>query len=121
MAKHYNVLPGGYSAGMYVAGQSVEAALQALDIKADDRKAFAEALHKVALSDTPRGLIKFDQYGNVIGDVFIRRCDRKDGQLVNTVIKTYPNVSQFLTYDEKEFLANPVYARDYPPAKNLEP
>jgi branched-chain amino acid transport system substrate-binding protein len=121
MAKHYNVLPGGYSAGMYVAGQCVEAAMQALDVKSDDRKAFAEALHKVALSDTPRGPIKFDRYGNVIGDVFIRRCDRKDGELVNTVIKTYPNVSQFWTYDEKEFLANPVYARDYPPAKNLEP
>jgi branched-chain amino acid transport system substrate-binding protein len=36
------------------------------------------------------------------------------------VIKTYPNVSQFWTYDEKSFLANPVYTRDYPPAKNLE-
>jgi branched-chain amino acid transport system substrate-binding protein len=41
-------------------------------------------------------------------------------QLVNTVIKTYPNVSQFWTYDEKKFLSEPVYARDYPPAKYLE-
>jgi branched-chain amino acid transport system substrate-binding protein len=120
MAKDYNVLPGGYSAGMYVAGQCVEAAIQALGDKADDRKAFAEALHKVSLADTPRGPVKFDQYGNVIGDVFIRKCERKDGQLVNTVIKTYPNVSQFWTYDEKAFLASPVYGRDSPPAKNLE-
>jgi branched-chain amino acid transport system substrate-binding protein len=37
------------------------------------------------------------------------------------VIKRYPDVSQFWTYAENEFLANPVYARDYPPAKNLEP
>jgi len=120
MAKDYNVLPGGYSAGMYVAGQCVEAAMQALGGQADDRKAFAEALHKVVLTDTPRGPIKFDQYGNVIGDVFIRKCERKDGQLVNTVVKTYPNVGQFWTYDEKAFLANPVYSRDYPPARNLE-
>jgi branched-chain amino acid transport system substrate-binding protein len=120
MAKDYNVLPGGYSAGMYVAGQCVEAAIQALGDKADDRKAFAEALHKVSLADTPRGPVKFDQYGNVIGDVFIRRCERKDGQLVNTVVKTYPNVSQFWTYEEKAFLASPVYGRDSPPAKNLE-
>ena len=120
MAKDYNVLPGGYSAGMYVAGQCVEAAIQALGDKADDRKALAEALHKVSLSDTPRGAVKFDQYGNVIGDVFIRKCERKDGQLVNTVIKTYPNVSQFWTYEEKAFLASPVYGRDSPPAKNLE-
>src|ERR1700694_6221400 len=105
---------------MYVAGQCVEAAIQMLGDQAGDRKAIADALHKVSLTDTPRGAVKFDQYGNVIGDVFIRRCERKDGQLVNTVIKTYPNVNQFWTYNEKEFLASPVYARDYPPAKNLE-
>jgi branched-chain amino acid transport system substrate-binding protein len=29
-------------------------------------------------------------------------------------------VSQFWTYDEKAFLANPVYSRDYPPSKNLD-
>jgi PAS domain S-box-containing protein len=45
---------------------------------------------------------------------------RKDGKLVNTIIKKYPDVSQFWTYNEAEFLANPVYTRDYPPAKNLE-
>jgi branched-chain amino acid transport system substrate-binding protein len=120
MQKAYGVLPGGYSAGMYVAGQCVEAAIQMLGGKADDGKAFAEALHKVSLTDTPRGAVKFDQYGNVVGDVFIRKCEKKDGKLVNTVIKTYPNVGQFWTYDEKAFLANPVYSRDYPPAKNLE-
>jgi len=29
-------------------------------------------------------------------------------------------VSQFWTYDEKQFLASPVYSRDYPPAKYLD-
>jgi branched-chain amino acid transport system substrate-binding protein len=120
MQKDYGVLPGGYSAGMYVAGQCVEAAIGALGGQSDDRKALAEALHKVSLTDTPRGAIKFDQYGNIVGDVFVRRCERKGGALTNTVIKTYPQVSQFWTYEEKAFLANPVYARDYPPAKNLE-
>ena len=49
MQKEYGVLPGGYSAGMYVAGQCVEAAIQQIGDKADDRKALAEALHKVSL------------------------------------------------------------------------
>jgi branched-chain amino acid transport system substrate-binding protein len=120
MAKDYNVLPGGYSAGMYVAGQCVEAAIKMLDGKASDGKTLADALHKVSLTDTPRGAVKFDQYGNVVGDVFLRRCERKDGQLVNTVIKTYPGVSQFWKYDEKAFLAEPVYSRYHPAAKNLE-
>src|SRR5215831_602716 len=120
MQKDYGVLPGGYSAGMYIAGQCVEAALEKLGGKADDRKAFAEALHGVSLTDTPRGAFHFDHFGNVVGTVFIRKCERKDGKLVNTVIKTYPDVSQFWAYDEKEFLAQPVYSRDFPPAKNLE-
>ncbi len=119
--RDYKVLPGGYAAGMYIAGQCVEAVIEKLDGKSGDRSAFAEALHQISLTDTPRGPVKFDHLGNVVGDVFIRKCERKSGQLVNTVIKRYPNVSQFWTYDEKEFLANPVYARDYPPAKNLEP
>src|SRR5216110_1540591 len=78
MQKNYGVLPGGYSAGMYIAGQCVEAAIQKLDGKADDHKAFAEALHQVALADTPRGAVKFDHLGNVVGNVFIRKCERKD-------------------------------------------
>jgi branched-chain amino acid transport system substrate-binding protein len=30
-------------------------------------------------------------------------------------------VTQFFNYDQKQFLDNPVYSRDYPPARNLEP
>jgi branched-chain amino acid transport system substrate-binding protein len=120
MQKDYNVLPGGYSAGTYIAGQCIEEAMKALGSKSSDRKELADALHKVAIADTPRGSVKFDQYGNAVGEVFIRKCEKKDGKLVNSIIKTYPNVSQFWTYDEKAFLAAPVYARDVPQAKNLE-
>ena len=70
--------------------------------------------------DTVRGPVKFDKYGNVVGNVYIRKVERKDKRLVNTVIKTYPNVRQFWTYNPEEFLKNPVYSRDWPPAKNLE-
>ena len=52
-----------------------------------------------------------------VGSVFIRRLDRKDGKLVNTIVKTYENVSQFWTYDEAKYLAAPVYTRDAAPAK----
>jgi branched-chain amino acid transport system substrate-binding protein len=120
MLQDYKVLPGGYAAGTYIAGQCIEAAMSALDGKAGDRSALAEGLHQIALTDTPRGPLKIDHLGNAVGDVFIRTCERKNRQLVNTIIKRYADVSQFWTYDEKAFLANPVYARDYPPAKNLE-
>jgi branched-chain amino acid transport system substrate-binding protein len=71
MQKDYGVLPGAYSAGMYVAGQCVEAALQMLGDKGDDRKALAEALHQISVADTPRGPIKFDKYGYVVGEVAV--------------------------------------------------
>ena len=120
MAKDYGVLPGAYSAAMYVAGQCVEAALGKTGGKSDDKKALSDALHGLSLEDTPRGPVTFDEGGNVVGSVFVRRCERKGGSLVNTTIKTYPKVSQFWTYPPAEFLKQPVYSRDYPPAKNLQ-
>ncbi len=120
MQKDYGVLPGGYSAGMYCAGQVIEAGLQKTGGKTDDKKAFMDAMRAVSLTDTPRGPFHFDHLGNVVGAFYVRKCERKNGKLTNTVIKTYPDVSQFWTYDEKWFLAQPVYSRDYPPAKNLE-
>ena len=72
MQKDYNVLPGGYAAGTYIAGQCIEAAIQKSGGKTDDRKALAETLHDVSLTDTPRGPLRFDSYGNAVGDVFIQ-------------------------------------------------
>ena len=36
-------------------------------------------------------------------------------KLWNKTIKIYENVSQFWTWPEQEYLAHPVYSRDYPP------
>jgi branched-chain amino acid transport system substrate-binding protein len=119
MKADFGVLPGGYSAGMYIAGQCLEAALQQAGGKIDNGTQLAELLHSVSLTDTPRGAFHFDEFGNVVGNVFIRKCERKNGQLVNTVIKNYPDVSQFWTFDPKWFLAQPVYSRDYPPLKHV--
>jgi branched-chain amino acid transport system substrate-binding protein len=117
MEKEYKVLPGFYAAGLYVNCQVVDAGLQKVGGKTDDKTALMAALKSVSLTDTPRGPIKFDSYGNVIGDFYVRRIDKVGGKLVNKTLKTYKNVSQFWTYDEKKFLAQPVYSRDYPPLK----
>ena len=50
-----------------------------------------------------------------------RKVERRDGRLVNSIVATYPNVNQLYQYEPKQFLANPVYSQDYPPARNLEP
>ncbi len=117
MQKDYGVDPGFYAAGLYVAAATVDAGLALSNGKSDDKEAFVKALRSVHLKDTPRGEIKYDQYGNVIGDFFIRRVDKEGGKYVSKTLKTYNNVSQFWTYDEKKFLSNPVYSRNYPPLK----
>src|SRR5271169_5093026 len=112
--------PGFYAAATYVNGAVLEAALQAVNGRVEDKTAFMKALRATRV-ETVRGPVSFDEYGNVVGNVYVRKVERKEERLVNTVIYTYPNVSQFWTYDPKEFLKNPVYSRDWPPAKNLEP
>jgi len=111
--------PGFYAAATYTEGAVLEAGLLAVNGKIEDKHAFMKALRGIKV-ETARGPVAFDLYGNVVGNVYIRKVERKEGRLVNSVIHTYPNVSQFWVYDEKEFLKNPVYSRDWPPAKNLE-
>jgi branched-chain amino acid transport system substrate-binding protein len=111
--------PGFYAAATFVNGAVLQAALEAINGRVEDKPAFIKAL-RAARVDTVRGTVAFDDYGNVVGNDYIRKVERKDGRLVNTVVHTYPNVSQFWTYEPKEFLKNPVYSRDWPPAKNLE-
>jgi branched-chain amino acid transport system substrate-binding protein len=117
--KQFKYDPGYYAGGCYVAGEVLEAALKTVGGKAEDKKALMAAFHSGNV-ETARGVLKFDDLGNAVGNVYIRKVTRSDGRLVNSVIKTYPDVSQFWTYDKAEFLKNPVYSRDYPPAKNLE-
>jgi branched-chain amino acid transport system substrate-binding protein len=118
MQKDYKVDPGFYAAGLYVAAAVVAAGLEKAGGKADDKEAFVNTLRSVDLKDTPRGPIKFDHLGNVIGDFFVRRVEKVNGKLVNKTVKTYHDVSQFWTYDEKKFLSQPVYSRNYPPLKS---
>jgi branched-chain amino acid transport system substrate-binding protein len=109
--------PGQYASGTYLYGEVLFAAIEALKGKIEDKNTFIKALRSVR-ADTLRGPIAFDDYGNVLGNVYIRKVEKKDGRLVNSNIHTYPNVSQFWTYDPKEFLKQPVYSRDWPPMKS---
>ena len=111
----YQQVPSYYSEGPYVAGVALKTALESIggDIENVDR--LLGALRKVDLSDAPRGPIRFDTYGNPIQNVYVRKVERVGGKLQNTVIHTFPAVSQFWIYKPEDFLKNPVYSRDYPP------
>ena len=98
----------------------LEHAAKAVNGKIEDKDTFIKALREAKVPDTLRGPVRFDELGNAVGNIYIRKVEKKNGKYVNAVIKTYPDVSQFWTYGKDAFLKNPVYSRDYPPAKNLE-
>ena len=75
------------------------------------------ALPASETTQDPRGPIKLDEYGNPTENVYIVRVEKVGGRLQNTVIHTYPMVSQFWTYRPDEFLKTPAYDRSYPPVK----
>lgn len=113
----YKQIPSYYSEGTYVAGVALKAALEATGGDIENVDKFLAALRRVDLSESPRGPMRFDDYGNPIMNIYVRKVERVNGRLQNTVIHTFPMVSQFWTYKPEEFLKNPVYSRDYPPCK----
>jgi branched-chain amino acid transport system substrate-binding protein len=119
--KDYKVDPGVYAAETYVCGEVLDAAVKAVNGNVEDKANFMKALKGVNLKESIRGPMRFDEWGNVVGNNYIRKVERKDGKLVNAVVKTYPDLSQFWTYKPEEFMKEPVYSRDFPAAKNLEP
>jgi branched-chain amino acid transport system substrate-binding protein len=122
MQRDYKVDPGMYASSTYTNGAVLEAALKTINARIEDKNALIKALRENRVEDTARGPVRFDKYGNVVGNIYIRRVEKKGGRYVNAVVKTYPDVSQFWTYNADEFLKNPVYNREsWPGGKNIEP
>ena len=70
--------------------------------------------------DAVRGPVSFDDMRNPVQNIYIKKVEKKKlfgydkEELWNTVIKTYPNVSQFWTYGKEAFLKQPVYCARLP-------
>ena len=115
--KKYGKVPSYFSETSYTSTRWIAEAAKAIGGDVEDREKFLGALRKVELTDTPRGPVKLDTHGNPIQNIYIRKVEKKDGELWNTVIHTYPAVSQFWKYNPEEFLKQPVYDRNFPPCK----
>ncbi|HEY9792876.1 MAG TPA: ABC transporter substrate-binding protein [Candidatus Obscuribacterales bacterium] len=113
----YNEEPNWYSDTGYTSGLFIQQAIESLHGDTSDKAKLLAALKKVELKEAPRGPVKLDNHANPIENVYVRRVERKNGKLQNTVVDTFPMVSQFYKWPEAEFLAQPVYSKDYPPCK----
>ena len=111
-------VPSYYAETCYTNMRWIVEAIRAINGKVEDREAFLAALKKVELKDFPRGPVVIDKWGNPIQNIYVRKVERVGGKLQNSVIFTYPAVSQFWKYNPDEFLKMPLYTRDYPPCKS---
>jgi branched-chain amino acid transport system substrate-binding protein len=121
----FNKVPSYYSENNYTTAQWLDEALK----KTGGKWPGPEELIKVMVSiklDSVRGPVSFDDMRNPIQNIYIKKVEKKKmfgyekDELWNTVIKTYPNVSQFWTYGKDKFLAQPVYDKNFPPCKFCE-
>jgi len=109
----YGVLPSSYALGMYITGQLLVQVLEDSDTKLTGEELVA-AMKSADLTQTLWGEASFDEYGNVVAPVYVREVTRRDdGVLWNTVIDTYPSVSQFWTFGADHVLSNPVFSQDF--------
>jgi branched-chain amino acid transport system substrate-binding protein len=115
--KHAGKMASYYGEGPYTGGLWIIEAAKNINGDVEDNVKFLKALKTLRLRAAPRGDYELDYYGNPVQNIYIRKVQRVGGELQNTVIKTYPNVSQFWTYDVEWYLKRPLYSRDYPPLK----
>ncbi len=113
----FGKVPSYYSETYYTSARWISEAAKAIGGNVEDREKFLAALRKVEIPDAPRGPIKLDAYGNPVQNIYVRKVEKKEGELWNTVIQTFPAVSQFWKYTPEEFLKQPVYSRDFPPCR----
>jgi branched-chain amino acid transport system substrate-binding protein len=121
----YGKVPSYYSENNYTTAMWLDEAIKKAGGKYPGPEEFIKIMASIKL-DAPRGPVELDENRNPIENVYIKKVEKTKmfgydkEELWNTVIKTYPKVSQFWTYGKDKFLAQPVYDRDFPPCKFCE-
>ena len=122
----YGKVPSYYSEVNYAAAKWIDLTLAKHKGKYPGPVEFIKTMATIKL-DAPRGPVQLDpSTKSPIQNIYIKKVEKKKmfgypkDELWNTVIKTYPAVSEFWTYDKAKFLAQPVYSRDFPPCKYCE-
>jgi branched-chain amino acid transport system substrate-binding protein len=119
----YNKVPSYYSEANYAAAKWIDMTLARHKGQYPGPVEFIKTMATIEI-DAPRGPVRLDPATkSPIQNIYIKKVEKKKmfgydkDELWNTVIKTYPAVSEFWTYDKAKFLEQPVYSRDFPPCK----
>ena len=120
----FGKVPSYYSENNYTTAMWLDEALKKAGGKWPGPEELIKIMVGIKLDKTPRGPVSFDDMRNPVHNIYIKKVEKKKmfgydkDELWNTVIKTYPNVGQFGPFKKEEFLAQPVYSRDFPPCKH---
>ncbi|HTT46588.1 MAG TPA: ABC transporter substrate-binding protein, partial [Pseudolabrys sp.] len=120
----YGKVPSYFSESNYTTAQLIDEVIKKAGGKWPGSEKFIEMASAEKI-DAVRGPVSFEDR-NPVQNVYIKKVEKKKmfgydkDELWNTVIKTYPAVSQYWTYGKDKFLAQPVYSRDFPPCKYCE-
>ena len=118
----YGKVPSYYSETNYTTAQMIDEVMKKNGGKFPGAEPFIKQLNAIKI-DSIRGPVTIDDMRNPVQNIYIKKVEKKKmfgydkDELWNSVIKTYPNVNQFGQFKKAEFLATPVYSRDYPPCK----
>ncbi len=110
----FNKPPSYFSEGTYSSARWLAEAVRSIGGAVEDKPKFLEALKKVQIKTLPRGPMSIDKFGNPIQNIYVRKVERVGGELQNSIIHVFPNVSQFWKYNPEEYMKNPPYSREYP-------
>ena len=108
-----------FAADYYIGSQVAIKAMDAVKGDLSDVAAFRSEILKVKY-DSPRGPFSFDEFHNVIENVYITQVQNIDGQLRNVVYKTYENQTQFGPYDPDWYQSQPSYDRVNPTEETIK-
>jgi branched-chain amino acid transport system substrate-binding protein len=120
----YGKVPSYYSEANYTTAEIIDEAMKKAGGKYPGAEKFIEIMSGLKV-DAVRGPVTFEDR-NPVQNIYIKKVEKKKmfgydkDELWNTVIKTYPNVSQYWTYGKEKFLQQPVYSKDFPPCKYCE-
>jgi branched-chain amino acid transport system substrate-binding protein len=105
--------PSLFTENYYRAAKWTLLALDEIGGNVEDQDSFRTTLQSTSFT-APASKVSFDDFHNVMTDTFLNKVSNVDGEWRNTVIKTFPQVSQFWTFDPEWFQQQPEFSRDYP-------
>jgi branched-chain amino acid transport system substrate-binding protein len=110
--ERHDEIPSLYAAGSYLMAEIVAETLTQTGGAVDE--SFIETASGLTFEDSVYGPIRFDEYNNVVGNVYLTEVtQRDDGVYWNVPVETFEEQSQFWDMEPETYLEQPIFSRDH--------